>query len=69
MTSPNISFLKSLPDEEKARLFDEMVTRLETQNKSCGVIFGSIQLIEIMEDDAVKLGFKKCPCCGRGGRS
>lgn len=69
MTSQSNNFLKSLTDDEKARLFDEMITRLETQNKSCGVIFGSIQLIEIMENDAVKLGFKKCPCCGKGGRS
>ena len=66
MTSQNISFLKSLTDEEKARLFDEMVDRLEKQNRSCGVIFGSVQLIEIMENDAVKLGYKKCPCYGRG---
>ena len=59
--------LSSLSDTQKARLFDTMVERLENINKSSGVIFGSIQLIEIMENDAVKLGFKKCPCCGRLG--
>lgn len=63
-----MSFLQSLNQEEKSRLFDELINRLDAQNKKCGVIFGSVQLIEMMEEDAVKLGFKKCPYCGREGR-
>lgn len=59
-----MTFLLTLSKEAKAILYDEFVKRIEAQNKKEGRIFGTIQIIDMLESDAVKCGFTKCPYCG-----
>lgn len=59
-----MTFLLALPKEAKVILYDEFVKRIETQNKKEGKIYGSIQIIDMLESDAVKYGYIKCPYCG-----
>ena len=50
---------------QKAIMFDDFIKYLEERNKKSGFVLGSIQIIGIINDIAVKNGFKKCPCCGQ----
>jgi len=60
--------LHALTNEQKSKLFDNLVENCESRNnKGNGTIFGSCQIIEMFEHDVVKLGYSKCPYCGRGG--
>ena len=54
-----MTFLTKISTEDKAFLFDRFIERLERINSKCGVIFGSIQIIELLEEDAVNCGVRK----------
>jgi hypothetical protein len=58
-------FLLDLSPEKKVILFDDFIKRMENINKKCGQVLGTIQVVEMFEDSAVRSGFKKCPHCGQ----
>ena len=60
-----IEAIKKLDAKQKARLLDSMIMRMELINKKCGTTFGSYQILECIEDDAIKCGFVPCPKCGK----
>ena len=53
--------------EEKGKVLDMLIADIDEIHKGYGRPIGSYQLLEWIDGYVVKLGYKKCPCCGRGG--
>jgi hypothetical protein len=59
------SFLNTLTPEQQATVFREFLEQIETINSKCGTVFGTIQIIETLENAAIKFNYRKCPHCGK----
>jgi hypothetical protein len=57
--------LTILNDYQRSEILLSFVNMLEEKNRDCGTIFGSYQLLEIIEDIAVEKDFIVCPKCRR----
>lgn len=58
-----------LPDstEDKSRLLELFVGRLQSINKKSGTILGTYQILEMLEEMAIEEGMIECPHCHRRG--
>ncbi len=56
----------NLNDEEKARVLECLIADIDKIHEGYGKPIGSYQLLEMIDRHVIKLGYKKCPCCGRG---
>jgi hypothetical protein len=57
--------LTVLNDYQRSEILLSFVKMLEEKNKDCGTIFGSYQILEIIEDIAIEKDFLVCPRCKR----
>ena len=51
--------------EDRARLLELFVLKIQTINKKSGTVFGSYQILSMLETIAVDEGMIPCPHCGR----
>jgi hypothetical protein len=58
-----LNLIKGLTPQEKELIYDEFLTRLINQNKTGGIIKGTVQIIEEFEEIAVQKGLFPCPYC------
>lgn len=58
--------IDNLTPDQKAAALDMLIADLDEIHKGYGKTIGSYQLLEWIDGYVVKLGFKKCPHCGRG---
>lgn len=56
---------ESTPD--RARLLELFVLKIQAINKKEGRVFGTYQILDMLEDIAVKEGMVECPACGHKG--
>ena len=61
--------IADLSTEQKAAVLDMLIAEIDEIHKGYGRPIGSYQLLEWIERYTIKLGFKRCPHCGRGGDS
>lgn len=54
-----------LNDYQRSEILLEFIKMLEEKNKDCGTIFGSYQILEVIENIAVQKDFIVCPKCRR----
>lgn len=56
-----------LPESEKdkSKILELFVLKMKETNKKEGRVFGSYQILEIIEEISIKEGMIKCPVCGR----
>lgn len=52
-------------EQDRARLLELFVERLECINREQGRVLGTYQILEMLESIAVENRMIKCPCCGR----
>jgi len=57
--------LKDLGDSQKVIVFDKFVEKLQKINSNGATIYGTVQLLETLEEIAVLEGFLICPYCKR----
>ena len=57
--------IDTLNDYQRSEILLKFVKLLEERNKNCGTIFGSYQLLDIIEDIAIDNDFVICPRCHR----
>lgn len=59
--------IKSLDPEKKARILDELLKDLDKKTQyGHGTIWGTNQIIDKLEQYAVRTGSVECPYCNRG---
>lgn len=51
--------------EDRARLLELFVLKIQTINKKSGTVFGSYQILTMLENIAIEEGMVACPHCGR----
>jgi len=54
-----------LNDYQRSEILLEFIKMLEEKNKDCKTIFGSYQILKVIEDIAVQKDFLICPKCRR----
>jgi hypothetical protein len=56
-----------LPDskEDRAKILELFIERLELINRTSGTIMGTIQILELINEIAIKEGMIECPYCKR----
>ena len=52
--------------EEKGKVLDMLIAEIDRIHEGYGKPIGSYQLLEMIDGYVIRLGYKKCPCCGRG---
>ena len=53
-----------LTDSEKAIILDNFITRISGINRKSGqVIVGSYQILDMLEQIAIDVGYIECPTC------
>ena len=55
--------MTTLNDYQRSEILLEFIKMLEEINKNCGTIFGSYQILEVIEDIAIQKDFLICPKC------
>ena len=65
VTTMQKSFLHDLLIEQQATIFREFIDNIETINSKSGTVFGTLQIIESLENIAIKFKYRKCPYCGK----
>lgn len=55
-----MTFILGLKSEAKAIILDALIKKI---NRS-GKIYGCNQIIDMLEEEAISLGYVKCPYCG-----
>lgn len=50
--------------EDRAKLLELFVLKIQKINKKEGRVFGTYQILEILEDIAIKEKMIDCPTCG-----
>jgi hypothetical protein len=50
-------------ETERARLLELFVLKIQTINKKSGTILGTYQILETLEEIAIKEGMVECPHC------
>ena len=50
---------------DRARLLELFVLKIQTINKKEGRVFGTYQILDMLEEIAIKEKMIECPTCGR----
>ncbi|MDD3961304.1 MAG: hypothetical protein PHT77_05530 [Bacteroidales bacterium] len=53
----------SLTNDQKATILDNFMDRVSTINRKSGTIFGSYQILDMIESIAIDAGYIECPHC------
>lgn len=51
--------------EDRAKLLELFVLNIQTINKKSGCVIGTYQILEMLENIAIKEKMVDCPTCGR----
>ena len=58
--------LMEFPPEDKAKVFDMLLNDLKEKTRyGHGTIWGTNQIVDKLENYAIRLGLSECPYCGR----
>ena len=60
MTKNNIL---CLADSEKAIILENFITRIGEINRKSGQVIGSYQILDMLEQIAIDVGYIECPTC------
>ena len=52
-----------LTDSEKAMILDNFITRISEINRKSGQVIGSYQILDMLEQIAIDVGYIECPTC------
>lgn len=52
-----------LSNDEKAMVLDNFITRIDEINRESGIVIGSYQVLKILDQIAINLGYVECPTC------
>jgi hypothetical protein len=52
-----------LTDSEKAIILDNFITRIGGINRKSGQVIGSYQILDMLEQIAIDVGYIECPTC------
>lgn len=56
---------EDLTNEQKAIILSKFVEKIKGVNKVCGTVYGSFQILDMIEDIAIEEKFMICPKCKR----
>lgn len=51
--------------EDRAKLLELFVLKIQTINKKSGTVIGTYQILEMLENIAIEEGMVECPHCHR----
>ena len=54
-----------LTDSEKAMILDNFITHIRAINRKSGQVIGSYQILDMLEQIAIDVGYIECPTCHR----
>ena len=52
-----------LTDSEKAMILDNFITHIRAINRKSGQVIGSYQILDMLEQIAIDVGYIECPTC------
>jgi len=52
-----------LTDSEKAMILDNFITHIRAINRKSGQVLGSYQILDMLEQIAIDVGYIECPTC------
>ena len=52
-----------LADSEKAIILENFITRIGEINRKSGQVIGSYQILDMLEQIAIDVGYIECPTC------
>jgi hypothetical protein len=55
--------IQYLTNDEKALILDNLITRIGSINRKSGTVFGSYQILDMIETIAIDAGMIECPHC------
>lgn len=53
----------ALSDEQTAKILDNFINRVECTNRKSGTVFGSYQILGMIDRVAIDAGYIECPHC------
>lgn len=60
MTDNDILYLTN---DEKAAILDNFMNRIDGINRKSGIVLGSCQVMDMIEQVAIDAGYIECPTC------
>jgi hypothetical protein len=54
-----------LSDVKKAKILSEFIVQINKMNYRCGTVIGSYQVLEMLEDIAIREKIIPCPKCSK----